>query len=238
MLMDAGPVLDAMIELLRADPAAALCPGDFCPDCVDFKGRIRAARLAELGADVSVVLPRRPEAPDQFGELLERFGCPASFGRRSDLDIVRLEPGEKPPPPPDGGGPWVLQPAPADLVRYAALPVGYAGFAYAPLEAARAGLQPFYGVLYKQKCRDHITDIFVEDGLADLPGFGTPALGYLEALAPEGRAVLGEGHAQLREIVSALRMRTFSGRYHLVVPEGNPYAETLRLLKEFWQLLP
>ena len=64
------------------------------------------------------------------------------------------------------------------------------------------------------------------------------ALSYLRYLTPGKPVALGEGHAQLREMISALRMRNFSGRYHLVVPDGNLYAETLRRLKEFWNLLP
>ena len=35
----------------------------------------------------------------------------------------------------------------------------------------------------------------------------------------------------------AVDAQPVSGRYHLVVPEGNPYEETMRLLKEFWDLL-
>ena len=42
----------------------------------------------------------------------------------------------------------------------------------------------------------------------------------------------------MREMVSALRMRSFTGRYHLVISDGNPYVETLQMLQEFWDLLP
>ena len=93
-------------------------------------------------------------------------------------------------------------------------------------------------MLYKGRCRDLITDIFAADGIAGLGGFSASSLGYLDNLLPDSNVALGEGRAQLREIVSALRMRSFAGRYHLVVPDGNPYAETLRLLREFWNLLP
>jgi len=44
--------------------------------------------------------------------------------------------------------------------------------------------------------------------------------------------VLDERHAQLQEMVSALWIC-----YHLMVPDNNPDAETLRLLQEFWNLL-
>ena len=117
-------------------------------------------------------------------------------------------------------------------------PPGYSGFAFAPLEAARAGMQPFYDVLYKGKCRDVVTDIFVEDALAGLKGSAGQPLGYLDQLDQPGGVALGEGHAQLREIVSAMRMRNYNGRYHLAIPPGNPFSNTLRMLKEFWRILP
>ena len=170
--------------------------------------------------------------------MLRRFGCPAGFGPVSSLNIITYGAGKNSPPAPDDKHEWILQPAPCDLLQLKEPPPGYAGFSYMPLEAARAGLQPFYDVLYNTKCRDYVTDIIVEDGLTDLNGFIAPSPGYLHQLVPDGRVVLGEGHAQLREIISALRMRNFSGRYHIIVPEGNLYSETLRLLKEFWDLLP
>ena len=78
----------------------------------------------------------------------------------------------------------------------------------------------------------------MEDGLTDLPGTMTPALEFAPRICPSGPVALGEGHAQLREMVSAMRMRSFSGRYHIIVPEGDLYRQTWRLLNEFWQLLP
>ena len=238
MLMDAGPALDTMIELLRGDPAAALCPGDYCGDCVDFKAKIRAKQLGYLGAKLSILLPGNPKNPNNFKKMLEQFGITPRFELASDLNIVKLKRDQDPPTPPNNESPWILQPAPEDLVKVEKLPDGYAGFAYAPLEAARAGIEPFYGVLYKEKCRDYVTDIFIEDGLTDLPETMTPSLEYLSELVTEKRIVLGQGHGQLREIISAMRMRNFSGRYHIVVPKGDLYVETMRLLEEFWALLP
>jgi len=238
MLMDAGPVLDTMVELLRNNPMAALCPHDNCPDCVDRKGMVRARQLADLGAELSLVLPALPEKPELFTRMLTRFGAPPHYFLRDNIPVVRVPAGERPPPPPDDKKPWVLQPAPCDLLEMKEPPAGYKGFAYAPLDAADSGIQPFYSVLYKAKCRDYITDIFVEDGITDLAGCGSPRLDYLAELVPDDRVVLGSGHAQLREIVSALRMRSFSGHYHLIVPPGNIYTEALRVLREFWALIP
>ena len=238
MLMDAGKILDVMIELLKDDPMAALCRGDYCPDCTCFKARIRSRQLTELGAELSIILPVMPDKPEKYKEMIEHFACHISFRMASDLNIVKLQDGSEIPPPPDHIHRWILQPVSRDLITFNALPRDYAGLAYNPLEAAHAGIQPFYDVLYKAKCRDFITDIFIEDGLYDLKGFCVPPLGYIHELVPDGRVVLGEGHAQLREIISALRMRNFSGRYHLIVSGGNLYTETLRLLKEFWNLLP
>jgi len=238
MLMDAGSVLDFMIEKLRDDPMAALCCGDYCPDCEYFKSKIRSRQLRELGVEVSLLLPAMPDDPAKYKDLVDRFASHINFVTDSDLSIIRLSAGEKAPPPPDHIHTWIIQPDPEDLVRFDALPSGYAGFAYNPIEASQAGLQPFYDVVYKAKCRDLITDIFIEDGLTGLKGFCVPPLSYCNDLAPDGTVILGEGHAQLREIISALRMRNYSGRYHLVVPPGNLYVDTLRLLKEFWNLLP
>jgi aminoglycoside 3-N-acetyltransferase len=237
MLMDAGPVLEAMIAILRANPAAALCQGDYCPDCVDSKAKIRTRQLIELGASVSVVLPKVPERPNFFNEMVRRFLFGTNVTLASRLDIIRLSPGEQPPAPPSDDREWILQPAPLDLIKLRNPPAGYAGLAFAPLDAARAGIRPFDDVLYRGKCRDFVTDILVEDGLTSLPGTRSPALGYLLDLVPDRHVVLGDGHAQLQEIISALRMRGFSGRYHLIIPEGNLYAETYRLLKEFWRLV-
>ena len=100
-----------------------------------------------MGAEISVVLPQMPDDPEAFAEMLARFGCPARFTTIDALPIVRLAKGETPPAPPADGRDWILQPAPGDLVRIETVPEGYAGLAYALLEAARAGLHPFYGVL-------------------------------------------------------------------------------------------
>ena len=83
-----------------------------------------------------------------------------------------------------------------------------------------------------------MTDIFIEDGLTGLPGTMSRSLEYLSELVTGERIVLGQGHGQLREIISAMRMRNFTGRYHLIIAEGNPYAETFRMLKEFHALIP
>jgi len=238
LLMDAESVLETMLSLLRADPTAALCRGDYCPDCVELKGRIRARQLTELGAEISILLPQAPPEPQKFKEMLTRFGINSKFGTIDELPIVRLQAGQTAPAPPDDEHEWILQPAPQDLIALKFLPKGYAGFAYAPLEAAKAGLQPFYEVLYKGKYRDYVTDILIEDGLTDLKGTALPELGYLRQLDLPDRITLGEGNAQLREIVSAMRMRNFNGRYHLVIPPGNPFTETLKILKEFWSILP
>lgn len=238
MLLEAGPTLDMMIEILRGDPTAALCKNESCPDCVDFRSKIRAQQLRQLGAQLCIVLPGEPQDRQVFKELIRRFGVPPQIAVEADLKIVRLESGERPPAPPDNEKGWVLQPAVEDLTKFEGLPTGYTGLAYSPLDAAKQGIQPFYDVLYKGPCRDLITDIFLSDGICDLPGFSSPGLTYLDRLYPDGQAVLGTGHAQLREIISAMRMRSFAGRYHLVIPDGNLFAQALRLLHEFWDLLP
>ena len=238
MIMDAGPVVDTMMDIMRSNPLAALCPGDYCADCATYKAKVRSTQLAELGAELTVVVPEMPEDTVAFRELLDRFGAPAVFGPSSALPIVRLAPGEKPAAPPDESGTWVLQPAPQDIIKYKKPPAGYAGLAYAPLEAARIGMDPFADVIYKGPCRDAITDIFIEDGISLLPGALYSPLKYIDHLDQSEYIPLGMGNTQLRDIVSALRMRNFAGRYHLVVNRGNLYANTHRRLLEFWNLLP
>ena len=65
-----------------------------------------------------------------------------------------------------------------------------------------------------------------------------PPLEYGERLSARGPVPLGGGQAQLREIVSALRMRSFEGRYNLVVPRGDPFTRTPSRLDQLWSLLP
>ena len=239
MLFSARKILDAMVEILREHPMAALCRSDACPDCTHFKAKIRARDLDTLGAHIAVVLPREPEDGNAFREMMEKFGMAPSYQLLGDLKTVRSDSAEKIPPPPGGETDWILELPPRILMELRQPPEGYTRLAYRPIEAARDGIQPFYGVLYKNRCRDIISDIFVEDGVAGLSGTMTPPLGYLERLY-SGRSVpFGEGHAQLREIVSALRMRGFSGTYHILVPdEENLYQAAMRKLREFWNLLP
>jgi len=116
--MDAGTVVDTMIDIMRSNPMAVLCPGDYCADCATYKARICSTQLAELGADLTVVVPEMPEDTVAFRELLDRFGAPTTFGPGSALSIVRLAPGEKPAAPTDESGIWVLQPAPQDITKY------------------------------------------------------------------------------------------------------------------------
>lgn len=197
MLFDAGPLLDVMIELLRADPTAALCPHDACPDCNWFKGRLRARRMAEDHIQLIPALPRELDDARRFTQMLEAWGTNGRFERASDI------------------------------------PAG----AYRPLLAAREGKNPFYDLMYKGAFRDSVTDIVVEDGLTDLQGMIAPPQAYVPGLHA-GPVALGEGHAQLREIVSAMRMRRRSLNYHLIVPEGNAHQQTWRQLHQFWNLLP
>ena len=238
MIMDASSVVNAMMDIMRDDPMAALCPGDYCADCANFKAMVRSKQLTELGADLTIVLPEMPADNAAFKEFLECFGAPTQFRLMSALPIVRLAPGENVTMPPDEIQKWVLQPAPQDITNYKKPPAGYCGLAYAPLEAASIGMMPFDDVLYKGQSRDAITDIFIEDGLSLLPGALYSPLTFINHLDPTQHVPLGMGNTQLRDIVSAMRMRNFSGRYHIVINEGNLYSNTHRRLLEFWHLLP
>ncbi|MCD6308397.1 MAG: AAC(3) family N-acetyltransferase, partial [Candidatus Latescibacteria bacterium] len=238
ILMDAGSVLDELIDALTLDPMAALCRHENCPDCETFKGAVRRAALLDLGAQVCFLIHEPPHDTHGYEEMIARYGYEPEYRLMSGLPVVTVGRGESPPASHGVERP-LLRPDPRDLPSYRTIPEGYAGIVYAPLEAARAGLQPFYDVLYRGRSRGLITDIIVEDGLADLPGFVSPKLGAVHFAGLSGSHVtLGTGQAQLREIVSAMRMRNFKGRYHVVVPAGDPFIETRRIMSEFYELLP
>ena len=94
--------------------------------------------VGPVGAALSIVLPEMPDDVESFRQLLKRFGVPDRFGTPEDLPIVRLKPGQAPPMPADTGRGWILQPAAQDLITMTQPPDGYVGFAYRPVEAARA----------------------------------------------------------------------------------------------------
>lgn len=237
MLMAAEPVLDAMVELMRGDPSAALCRNEPCPDCELFKGRNKAKELEMLGAGVSLLIPESPPAPADFAAMMKRAGCPPVFQTIDQLRLVEQPAGSTMPAPPDDSGDWLLLANTDTLKELRELPPGYKGLAYDPLAVARNGVQPFYDILYRLPVRELITDIIVADGYAGLTGCLSEPLAY-QLHHGNVPLPLGSGEAQLREMVSALRMRNFSGTYHLVVREGDLYDQALSVIHEFWKLFP
>ena len=228
MLIDAKKSLDVMVDILSKDPMAALCPGNSCPDCETFKARIRGKNLTDHNINVSLLLTSMPENKEAFEDMLRHFSTTKiGYITKKDFEINELKRG------------WKIMPAPEDIVNYDSLPKGCIGLVYYPLKAAKYGIQPFYDVLYKNKCREYITDIFIEDGITQIQGESERALLYLPYLDKGERVKLGDGHAQLREIVSAMRMRNFSGTYHIVVPnKGNIILMTYEMLREFYKIIP
>jgi hypothetical protein len=228
MLIDADKALDIMIDILKKDPMAALCQGNFCPDCETFKAHIRGRKLAENNINISILLPSMPEDMEAFKDMLKHFSTTdIGYLTKKEFEIKEITKGRK------------ILPKPEEIVNYDNLPKGCSGLVYYPLRAAQQGIQPFYDVLYKFKCREFVTDIFVEDGITRIQGESEKALLYLPYLGKKERVELGWGHAQLREIVSAMRMRNFSGIYHIVVPDtGNMISEAYDLLREFYRIIP
>jgi len=228
ILIDADKALDIMTDILKKDPLAALCPGNSCPDCETFKARIRGRKLAENNINISILLPSMPEDVDAFDDMLRHFSTTdIGYLTKKEFEIKELTKGHK------------ILPAPGEIVSYKSLPKGCGGLVYYPLRAAQQGIQPFYDVLYKNKCREFVTDIFIEDGITRIQGESEKALLYLPYLDKGERLKLGEGHAQLREIVSAMRMRNFSGTYHIVIPDTvDMISVTYDLLKEFYEIIP
>ena len=224
MVMKAKQVLEFMVDTLRKDPYAALCAHEYCPDCETYKAAIRGKKLENLGASISLLLKEAPENMNMFQHMVGSFSkYPIKICIETDRHTIHER---------------LFIPHPEQMKEYRSLPQGYTGLGYNPLDAAKEGIQPFYDILYAGPCRDVITDIFIEDGVVQIPGTREDALAYLPFLSLPERVPLGQGNAQLREIVSALRMRNFSGTYHLVIPSGNPYDETRKILKEFMALLP
>lgn len=92
---------------------------------------------------------------------------------------------------------------------------------YNPLEAARAGIKPFYDGLYTGRLRRKLGHVDLCDGIR---GGGK--------LLP-----LGQGHAEIREIISNLRARTYGGFLCLwPVPEHEDTGAR-QAGRQFWEIM-
>jgi len=100
-----------------------------------------------------------------------------------------------------------------------------AKIAFNPLNFAQIGENPFLGVYTKAHIVKHIGALYINDGLAT--GQRTP---------------LEEGLAEIKELISILRCRSFDGLFILQGPDSNSFAQTVRkfidMLKELGKCPP
>ncbi|MBI2192707.1 MAG: AAC(3) family N-acetyltransferase [Planctomycetes bacterium] len=100
-----------------------------------------------------------------------------------------------------------------------AVPFPNVGMSFNPANFARQRLHPFLGVYYKPRNRFRIRQLV----LSDATWAGAPAL-------------LGQGNAEVKELISILRCRSFDGILSLrgPLPPGSAFRD---LAAAFWRLL-
>ncbi|HEY3398449.1 MAG TPA: AAC(3) family N-acetyltransferase [Armatimonadota bacterium] len=261
-LLDAGGMLAVVGEALRLDPAAVLCDNPACRDCVWQRGKIKTARLAAedftlaaVAGDISEVWEEvleaiRSEAINAVEITAEDWGrwreqLPASGvqvaavkGTSGDLMAEQVA-GELGVPliVPVGGAddfayalgltqagrPVYVQNTWAEASFYEQLYAqageGAPPFAFNPGRFAGAQQRPFLQVCYQGTLRRRTRYLYLEDALRD----GT-------------RTLPGRGEAEVKEILSALRCRSWDGVVTLrpAVPGVAGFRETAAA---FWRLL-
>jgi len=259
-LMGGGQMLDAALEALRKDPTAVLCDNPACADCVGQRARIKAAalgsedfKLAAVAGEVSdnpeeLVRILRAEAVtaveltreeyDSLGDAMASEGIAvaairagsdlasdAELAARLGVTLVAAVSSET-----DfaaafhGANGCALQVenvgvrSDALAGMYERLPEPPA-LAFNPAEFARMGEKPFLSVYYRGLLRRSTQRLYVADALFT----GEPALP-------------GRGNAEVKEILSALRCRSFGGYVTLRCAEKG--AEGFRdTAAAFWKLL-
>jgi hypothetical protein len=76
-LIEAGPMVQWVVEELRRDPAAALCDNPACVDCVLQRGKIKAARLASEDFILAAVADEIAEDWEEVATALRGEGIAA-----------------------------------------------------------------------------------------------------------------------------------------------------------------
>jgi len=260
-LMDAGGILDVAMEALKRDPAAVLCDNPNCADCVMQRGKINAARLARESFTLAAVFGDISNDVDEVLRALQGEGIRSVEVTASEylahaqiltekkirIAAVRAALDE------DGaadlanrlGVPLVVQAKTLEDVE-AATQLAQCGarvlianmgapssfyeevyanrpdaprFAFDPGEFAAAGDKPFLGVFYRGKLRKQMEHFHISDqtfsGQWTLPG---------------------QGNGEVKEIISMLRCRSYSGMMTLRSPLGG--IDNFRAAaKAFWNLL-
>ncbi len=106
-----------------------------------------------------------------------------------------------------------------DFAEYAALRDENTGIIYNPLEYVKEGRGAYFAALYKNKFKEDVRILRINDGVI---GEGKPCL-------PE------HGNAEVRECVSTLLTRCYEGYFSICAVDGElsgAIAETKRIFKE------
>ncbi|MBI3945050.1 MAG: AAC(3) family N-acetyltransferase [Armatimonadetes bacterium] len=234
-LMDARRMLDVAIEALRADPAAVLCDNPACADCVLQRGAIKAARLREeaftlaaVAGDISdnlaeiefalrgegiAALELTPDEHDKFGAALADAGITvaairsaggadgAARARRLGVPLIvpagTREEIEAAASLRATGCTVYVENVGLPSAHYAELLAEVTGappLALNPGRFAAAREKPFLQVFYRGPLRKRLAHFYVDDATWD----GAPALP-------------GRGNGEVKEILSMLRCRSYSG---------------------------
>lgn len=259
-LMEAGPMLKIALEALQADPAAVLCSNPECSDCLHQRGMIKAARLARedfrlvaRAADISdrwedILGAIRSEGIDaleltaaeymRFSKLIEsenidivgihatvhdaigvaaarRLGVPLTIpvASQEDLEVVYET---------HASGVRTIAcnaGMPSEFYTQICQDSQCLGLAFNPAQFAAAGEKPFLQVFYKGSLRRITVQFYVDDatsaGLPTLPGCG---------------------NGEIKEIISMLRCRSYTG--NIVLRNHLPGVSGFRRsAAAFWNLL-
>lgn len=249
-LMDAGAILDATLEALRKNPAAVLCDNPACADCVMQKARIKSAMLArerftlaalagDISDDVDEIIGAvkaegissvelTAEEYMSYGAALTAAGIEVAVLRGSIEDTKAADLAKK------LGVPCVV---PADdtgmleealrLMRdtgtlimvenrgatsstynefYAVNP-DYPRLAFNPGSFACMGEKPFLEVFYRGTLRRQTAHFYVDDRTFQ-----------------RERVLPGMGNGEVKEIISILRCRGYSGVMTLRSPQKGKVA--------------
>ena len=106
-----------------------------------------------------------------------------------------------------------------DFAEYAALRDENTGIIYNPLEYVKEGRGAYFAALYKNKFKDDVKILRINDGV----------IGEDKACLPE------HGNAEVRECVSTLLSRCYEGWFSICAVDGElsgAIAETKRIFKE------
>lgn len=263
-LMDGRQMVETALEAIRRDPAAVLCGNPACGDCVMQRGRIKAARLSAESFTLAAVFGDIDEGdPAKAARALKGQGifrvemtaaehsrvgarlaeegvsCAAVRARPDDGEATRLAASLGVPLIAPVGGiedfERAMELAQTTAARVLITNAGAgAGFyrnlynkyegapdlAFSPAGFASAGEKPFLEVFYRGTLRKHASHFYIDDFR------GSDA----------SPVVPGEGNAEVKEIISMLRCRSYGGVMTLRSPGGG--VSGFRAAAEaFWGLM-